>query len=46
MLLVTIPIDNASLNPARSIATAIYGRRRTGLAQCGCFIVFPIGGAR
>ncbi len=44
MLLVTIPIDNASLNPARSIATAIYGGG-DWLAQLWVFIVFPIVGA-
>jgi aquaporin Z len=44
MLLITIPIDNASLNPARSIATAIYGGG-DWLAQVWVFIVFPIVGA-
>ncbi len=44
MLLVTIPIDNASLNPARSIATAIFGGG-DWLAQLWVFIVFPIVGA-
>ena len=41
--LAIIPIDNASVNPARSIATAIYGG---GLAfsQVWVFIVFPIIG--
>jgi aquaporin Z len=42
--LAIIPIDNASVNPARSIATAVYGG---GLAfsQVWVFIVFPIVGA-
>ena len=42
--LAIIPIDNASVNPARSIATAVYGG---GLAfsQVWLFIVFPIVGA-
>jgi aquaporin Z len=41
--LAIIPIDNASVNPARSIATAVYGG---GLAfsQVWVFIVFPIIG--
>jgi len=42
--LVTIPIDNTSVNPARSIATAIYGGGEA-LAQVWVFIVFPIVGA-
>jgi aquaporin Z len=42
--LATIPIDNTSVNPARSIATAIYGGGEA-LAQLWVFIVFPIVGA-
>ncbi|WP_375384751.1 aquaporin [uncultured Microbacterium sp.] len=42
--LAIIPIDNASVNPARSIATAVYGGG-TPLAQLWVFIVFPIIGA-
>ena len=42
--LATIPIDNSSLNPARSIATAIYGGV-DALAQLWVFLVFPIVGA-
>jgi len=42
--LVTIPIDGTSVNPARSIATAIYGGPEA-LAQLWVFIVFPIVGA-
>lgn len=42
--LVTIPIDNTSVNPARSIATAIYGGPEA-LAQLWVFLVFPIIGA-
>lgn len=42
--LVLIPIDNASVNPARSIAAAIYGGG-DALAQLWVFIVFPIVGA-
>jgi aquaporin Z len=42
--LATIPIDNTSVNPARSIATAIYGGE-LALLQLWVFIVFPILGA-
>ncbi len=42
--LATIPIDNTSVNPARSIATAIYGGPEA-LGQLWVFIVFPIVGA-
>ena len=41
--LASIPIDNTSVNPARSIATAIYGRG-DALAQLWIFIVFPLVG--
>jgi len=41
--LVSIPIDNTSVNPARSIATAIYGGP-VALEQLWVFIVFPIVG--
>ena len=42
--LVAIPVDNASLNPARSIATAILGGT-PALSQLWVFIVAPIVGA-
>jgi aquaporin Z len=42
--LVAIPVSNASLNPARSIATAIYGGP-DALSQIWVFIVAPIVGA-
>lgn len=42
--LASIPIDNTSVNPARSIATAIYGGV-DALAQLWVFVVFPIVGA-
>ncbi len=42
--LATIPIDNTSVNPARSIATAIYGGGEA-LTQVWVFIVFPVIGA-
>jgi aquaporin Z len=42
--LAIIPIDNASVNPARSIASAIYGGG-IALTQLWVFIVFPIVGA-
>ncbi|MEU1972475.1 aquaporin Z [Microbacterium sp. NPDC019599] len=41
--LISIPIDNTSVNPARSIATAIYGGP-DALLQLWVFIVFPIVG--
>ncbi|MBO9578433.1 MAG: aquaporin [Microbacteriaceae bacterium] len=41
--LVSIPIDNTSVNPARSIATAIFGGAEP-LAQLWVFIVFPLVG--
>ncbi len=42
--LVSLPIDNTSVNPARSIAAAIYGGT-DALAQLWVFLVFPIVGA-
>ncbi len=43
--LATIPVDNTSVNPARSIGAAIFGGG-DHLAQVWAFIVFPlIGGA-
>lgn len=42
--LVAIPISNASFNPARSIATAIYGGP-DALIQLWVFLVAPIVGA-
>lgn len=42
--LVTIPVDNTSMNPARSLATAIYGNADT-LTQVWAFLVFPVAGA-
>lgn len=41
--LASIPIDNTSVNPARSIAAAIYGGG-DALAQLWVFLVFPIVG--
>ncbi|QBR74640.1 aquaporin Z [Microbacterium sediminis] len=40
---ISIPVDNTSVNPARSIAAAIYGGG-DALAQLWVFIVFPIVG--
>ncbi|GAA3927059.1 aquaporin Z [Microbacterium soli] len=42
--LIAIPVDNTSVNPARSIAAAIYGGGEL-LAQLWVFLVFPIVGA-
>lgn len=41
--LASIPIDNTSVNPARSIAAAIYGGG-DALAQLWVFLVFPLIG--
>lgn len=41
--LIAIPVDNTSVNPARSLAAAIYGGP-DHLAQLWVFIVFPIVG--
>jgi aquaporin Z len=42
--LITIPIDNTSVNPARSIATAVF-QGSWALEQLWVFIVFPLVGA-
>ena len=41
--LISIPIDNTSVNPARSLATAIF-QHTWALAQLWAFIVFPLVG--
>jgi len=41
--LITIPIDNTSVNPARSIATAVF-QGSWALEQLWVFIVFPVIG--
>jgi aquaporin Z len=41
--LITIPIDNTSVNPARSLATAVF-QGSWALEQLWVFIVFPIVG--
>lgn len=41
---IAIPIDNASLNPARSLATAVFGGA-VPLSQAWLFFVAPIVGA-
>lgn len=41
--LISIPVSNTSVNPARSIASAIYGGPEA-LAQLWAFLVFPILG--
>lgn len=41
---IAIPLDNASLNPARSLATALFGGVEP-LAQVWLFFVAPIAGA-
>ena len=42
--LIAIPIDNASLNPARSLATAIFAGPEA-LGQVWVFFVAPVVGA-
>ncbi|WP_298868079.1 aquaporin [Microbacterium sp.] len=42
--LIAIPVDNTSVNPARSLAAAIYGGSEL-LGQLWVFIVFPAVGA-
>lgn len=44
LILIAIPVDNASINPARSLAAALYGGS-DALMQLWVFIVFPIIGA-
>ena len=44
MHLVAIPVSNASFNPARSLATAVYGGP-DALLQLWVFIVIPVVGA-
>jgi aquaporin Z len=41
--LITIPVDNTSVNPARSLATAVF-QGTWALEQLWVFIVFPIVG--
>lgn len=44
--LVTIPVDNTSVNPARSFGTAIFAdSSSSALEQLWAFIVFPLLGA-
>src|SRR5207244_11589155 len=42
--LVTIPVDNTSVNPARSLGVAIF-QHTWALEQLRVFIVFPVVGA-
>ena len=41
--MISIPIDNTSVNPARSLATAVYAGG-WAMSQLWVFIVFPIVG--
>lgn len=44
--LVSIPVDNTSVNPARSLATALFADRSShALEELWAFIVFPMLGA-
>lgn len=42
--LATIPVDNTSVNPARSIGAAVFGGS-DALGQLWAFVVWPAGGA-
>lgn len=42
--LISIPVSNTSVNPARSIAAALYGGSEA-LSQLWVFLVFPVVGA-
>jgi aquaporin Z len=42
--MISIPVSNASVNPARSLATAVY-QGDWALGQVWAFIVFPVVGA-
>jgi aquaporin Z len=44
--LISIPVDNTSVNPARSLATALFADTATeALQQLWVFIIFPLIGA-
>jgi aquaporin Z len=43
--LISIPVSNTSVNPARSLAVAPYAPDHTGLKQVWAFFVFPLLGA-
>jgi aquaporin Z len=44
--IVTIPVDNTSVNPVRSLATALFAESDTGaLEQVWVFLLFPLVGA-
>ncbi len=43
--MISIPVDNTSVNPARSIATAVFSDNGPHLEQLWAFIVFPLIGA-
>ncbi len=43
--MITIPVDNTSVNPARSFGTAIFADSSDALEQLWVFIVFPLIGA-
>ena len=44
--MISIPVDNTSVNPARSLGTALFADGHTGaISQLWAFIVFPMAGA-
>ena len=42
--LATIPVDNTSVNPARSLGTAVFSGT-DAMTQLWAFFVFPLAGA-
>jgi aquaporin Z len=43
--LVTIPVDNTSVNPARSFGAVLWSGNTEAWKQIWAFLVFPLGGA-
>jgi aquaporin Z len=43
--LISIPVTNTSVNPARSISQAVFAQGGWALGQLWLFIVAPIAGA-
>ncbi|MEP7047797.1 MAG: aquaporin [Ilumatobacteraceae bacterium] len=44
--IISIPVDNTSVNPVRSLATALFADSHTGaLSQLWAFIIFPMIGS-
>ena len=43
--LISIPVDNTSVNPARSLGAAVFAQGSDAWKQLWAFIVFPLIGA-